>query len=86
VDLLDPVLIAKIFGDAVSSEFAKTLAIFTAAAWVHSQRVAKEIKAQVGALITVVKEDLDAQKRLSEHIILRVQRLEVLVGNVTPKP
>ncbi len=69
-------VIKSFFGDAMSSEFVRTLAIFSAAAFVHGRQVRKEIKAQVGALIVVLEADLKGQKKMTEHLYDRVEKLE----------
>lgn len=73
---LDSGLIQKVFGDAVSTDFMKTLAIFTAAAYVHGRKVSLAIKNEVGELTRVVRLDLDQQQKLSSMLIRRVDRIE----------
>jgi ribosomal protein S17E len=72
LELLDPAVVGKIFGDALSSDFAKTLAIFTAAAYVHGKQVRNEIKIQLTELASVLRADLSAQKsriyRIEQHL------------------
>jgi hypothetical protein len=77
-------IIKSIFGDAVSSDFIRTLAIFTAAAFVHGRQVRKEIKTQISALIIVLEADLQGQKKMTAGLHDRVERLEGhVIGTIT---
>jgi len=82
VDLLgsgfDLEILRKIFGDAAASDFARTLAIFCAAAYVHGRKVSKAIKDECEKLIHVVQTDLEAQRNLLGKLDYRVQSLEQL--------
>lgn len=77
MDLLDVESIRTLFGDAISSQFSRTLFLFTAAAFVHARQVRKEIKDQMGQLIGVLREDLDAQKTVLHNLSNRVETIEV---------
>ena len=66
MELLDPQMFAafeKIFGAAAASDFLRTLAIFSAAAWVHSRTVSKTIQTKIDELIAVFKTDHETQKK-----------------------
>lgn len=74
--LIDSETIRSIFGEAVSKEFLKTLAIFSAAAYVHGRQVRKEIRTQVGLLVRVLQADLEGQKFLLGKLGSRVDKIE----------
>lgn len=63
-------------GDAAASEFSRTLLIFTAAAWVHSRQVSKEIRKQIGALVHALEKDMRFQQSVLKHLTARVSRIE----------
>lgn len=64
------------FGDTLKAEFFRILFLFTAAAWIHGRQVRKEIKNQIGELISVLKEDLKAQKEMIGALTGRVTKIE----------
>ncbi len=74
--LIDSHTIKAFLGDTASQEFLKTLVVFAAAAYVHARQVRKEIKDQIGALIEVLKADLEGQKYLLGKLDSRVGKLE----------
>lgn len=79
MELLDPQMLAvveKIFGAAAASDFIRTLAIFSAAAWVHSRGVRKEIRKQIGDLIVVFKADHENQQKAVAELRSDVDRLK----------
>jgi len=73
---LDSEIAKNLLSAAASAELTKTLAIFGFAAWIHSGRVKKEISKQFGALISVLREDLDAQKSVLAGVVKRVDNIE----------
>lgn len=83
MDFLSYEVLEQLLGKAVTSEFFKTLALFTAAAWVHGSKVKKEIKeqmsglnAQVAKLVQVLSDDLKAQKEITLALTGRVNKIE----------
>jgi hypothetical protein len=68
----DPEAFQGVLGEALSNQVSQFTMAFTIAAWVHSGRVKKEIRTQVGGIISSIdsvaqtlKQDLAAQgKRL----------------------
>ncbi len=56
-------IVTDLFGAAIASEFTKTLALFTFAAWVHSKSVSKAINAKFDELIYVFKADHEQNKK-----------------------
>lgn len=74
--LFDIEVIKSFLSDASSNQFTHTLLIFTAAAFVHSKTVGREIRRQMRDLITVVRDDLKAQQILVGTIITRVTIIE----------
>lgn len=68
------------FGEALQTEFSRTLAIFAAAAWVHSRQVRKEIRAQFESLVGVLKQDLEGNKFLLGQLTGRVTKIEEKLG------
>ncbi len=77
MDLLDPNVVASIFGEAAQSEFIRTCAIFSMAAFIHGRKVAKEVKEQGQSLVAVIREDLDLQRKLLGGLTDRVANIEV---------
>lgn len=65
-----------VFGDAVSSEFMRMLALFGVAAWIHSGRVRSEIRTQLQALTSVLREDLDHQKKIVGELRSDVSKIK----------
>lgn len=61
---------------ALQAEFTRTLAIFSAAAWVHSKQVRREIKQQIGSLVDVLRADLEGNKFLLGNLSTRVDKIE----------
>jgi hypothetical protein len=61
---------------AAQADFTKTCSIFALAAFVHARQVRAEIKSQFGLLVTVLKDDLDAQKSLLAGLSTRVDKIE----------
>lgn len=79
MELLDPQMFAaieKIFGAAAASDFLRTLAIFSAAAWVHSRTVSKTIRTKIDELILVFQADHDKQKIVVGELGTRVTKIE----------
>lgn len=74
--LLDPELIKNFLGEAASSEFMKNCSIFALAALLHAKQMRKEIRTQVGLLISVLREDLHAHKNLIGSLDQRVGKIE----------
>lgn len=72
--------VTAFFSEALQTEFARTLAVFAAAAWVHSRQVRKEIKQQFELLVSVLQKDLEGNKFLISQLTGRVTRLEVKLG------
>jgi predicted transcriptional regulator len=66
--------------DALQNEFGRTVAIFAAAAWVHSRQVRAEIKKQFGELVAVLKADLEGNKFLITQLGSRVNKIESKLG------
>lgn len=62
--------------DAASAEFTRTCMYFGLAAFIHSRQVRKEIKAQFGELVAVLREDLEAQKSVLVGLTDRVVKIE----------
>lgn len=58
----------KIFGQAASSEFLRTLAIFTAAAFVHGKQVRQEIEKQLAPLTDALLLDAKLQRERIDKI------------------
>ncbi len=80
MELLDPQVLAvveKIFGAAAASDFIRTLAIFSAAAWLHSRGVRKEIRTQIGDLISVFKQDHDNQQKAVAELRSDVDKIKM---------
>lgn len=77
MDLLDPGVVASLFGEATQSEFVRTCAIFSLAAYIHGKKVAKEVKEQGQSLVAVIREDLDLQRKLLGALTERIDRIEV---------
>lgn len=75
-NVLDQEMLSRIFGDAVSKEFLRTLTIFGFAAFVHGRQVSREIKKQFGLLVSVLQADLDAQKNSLGQLDGRVSKIE----------
>lgn len=73
------------FSEALQTEFTRTLAIFSGAAWVHGRQVSKEIRKQVGELIAVLQQDLEANKFFIAALTNRVNNIEVKLG-IEAKP
>ena len=65
---------------ALQTEFTRTCAIFSLAAFVHARQVRKEIKAQFGELVSVLRADLQSQGNRLSGIENRVDRLEITKG------
>ena len=72
-------VIKNIFGEAASGEFVRTCSMFVLAAYVHSRQVRKEIKEQFTTLVSVLKQDLDAQQKMLGLITTRLDRIESIV-------
>ena len=62
--------------EALTTNFFQTLAVFTVASWVHGRQVRKEIKNQMGLLVSVLQQDLVAQKEVLGSLGGRVSRIE----------
>lgn len=73
---IDAEFVKNILGEAASSDFTRTCAIFALAAFVHGRQMRKEIKAQFGLLVTVLKEDLDAQQKVLGLHAVRLDKIE----------
>lgn len=80
-NLIDAQIVTRIFGDTVSKEFAQTLAIFVAAAYVHGRQVSSAIRREIGSLTAVLRADLDAQKDLVGRVNVRVDKIELQLQN-----
>lgn len=80
MDLLDSFLslemIKTLLSEAAQNELARTCGIFGFAALIHSKQVRKEIKAQFGLLVSVLREDLEAQKSVLGKLTDRVDNIE----------
>ena len=76
MEWLDGDTLEAFFGDSLKAQFFRTLFLFTAAAWVHGRQVRKEIRNQVGELISVLKQDLKAQKEMLGALTGRVTKIE----------
>lgn len=74
--MFDVEIISALLGDAMASEFYRTLALFTVAAWIHGRQVRKEIREQIGRLVSVLQQDLDAQKEVLCTLTGRVTKIE----------
>jgi hypothetical protein len=66
----------ELFGNALASDFTHNAAIFALAALVHASQVRREIKFQFGELVSVIKQDLEAQKSVLAGLTARVDKLE----------
>ncbi len=78
---LDVESIKTFLGDALSHDFSRMLFLFAAAALIHGKQVRKEIRTQFGALIDVLKEDLDAQKSVLGKLAMRVDNIEAKLNS-----
>lgn len=76
MDFLDSKTLQLIFGDAITKDFVRMLFIFAAAAFVHARQVRKEIRAQFGELVKVLRDDLEGQKFLIGKLAIRVDDIE----------
>lgn len=83
VAALNPEVLKNLLSEAASAELTKTLGIFGFAAWVHGSQVRKEIKTQFGSLISVLREDLDAQKNMLGNVVKRVEDIEAHIKGET---
>lgn len=72
---LDTDVIQAVFG-SLQTQFFQTLALFTAAAWIHGRQVRTEIKKQMGLLVEVLQQDLTAQKEVLASLTGRIDRIE----------
>ncbi len=72
-------VIKNIFGEAASGEFVRTCSMFVLAAYVHSRQVRKEIKDQFSILVSVIKQDLDAQQKILGVFGERLAKIESVV-------
>lgn len=80
--------IKTLFGDATQNELTKMAFLFTAAAWIHSTRVKKEIKENFTSLTTAInevaaafREDLKNQGNIVNNLTLRVTTIESVIKN-----
>lgn len=80
---LDPELVHKFFSETSQNQIAQAGFFFTIAAWLHSGRVKKEIKANFEALTTAIekvadafREDLQRHADRLDNISTRVTTLE----------
>lgn len=73
---IDSTAIQTLLGAGLQTEFTRTCIIFGLAAFVHAKQVRKEIKEQFSTLVTVIREDLDAQKSVLAALTTRVDKLE----------
>lgn len=75
----------KLFSEAAQSQFAQAGFMFTAAAWVHSGRVKKEIRSNFESLTTAISSVADAfrvdLKHHSERLDNLANRVESLENN-----
>ena len=74
--------IPELLGNAAQTEFVRTAAIFGLAAHIHAKQVRKEIKTQLGELVAVLKQDLDAQKAAFLSLTSRVDKIEKNLSNI----
>lgn len=72
----DPHVLVGVFGEAATSDFARSCYLFALAAFIHSRKVAKEIKSLGDKLIAVVQADLDQQRKISSALTERVAKIE----------
>ena len=80
--------IKSLFGEATQNELTKLAFLFTAAAWIHSTRVKKEIKENFTSLTTAInevatafREDLKNQGLIVNNLALRITTVESLIKN-----
>ena len=80
---IDHEVLTKLFGETMSNQITQLGICFTIAAWLHSGRVKKEIRANFSALTTAInnvaeslKEDLKAHSDKIDNLTTRVQKLE----------
>jgi len=69
-------LIKNLFGEAASGQFMRTCSIFALAAFIHARQVRKEIRTQFDLLVTVLRQDLDAQQKMLGILSGRIDKLE----------
>lgn len=60
----------------MKTDFLRDCFLFALAAWIHSGRVKSEIRTQLGALVSIVKQDLDIQQKLLAALTSRVDDIE----------
>lgn len=77
---LDAEVIKRLIGEAASADFLRMCAMFSLAAFIHARQVRKEIRDQLGVLITVLREDLDATKSMLGTLHTRVDRIENILN------
>lgn len=73
---IDVEAVKNFLGEAASKQFSQTLLIFLAASYVHGRQVRKEIKTQLGQLVTVMQADLEATRTMLGSLASRVDKLE----------
>lgn len=75
--LISTETIKNILGEAASSEFARTCMIFALAAFVHARQVRKEIRAQFELLVSVLRDDLEGQRKVLGLHAVRLDNIEL---------
>lgn len=70
-------LLQMVLGNAASTDFLKTCAVFALASTIHARKVTKEIKMQLGLLVEVLKQDLATQQKMLEVLHGRVAKIEL---------
>lgn len=83
LELLNVDAVKSFMSDAASSDFTRTCAIFSAAAYIHASQVRKEIKSQITELVSVLKEDLSATRSMLASVVTRVDKIENVLLTIT---
>ncbi len=82
---IDPVGVTGKFSDVINSQIAQAGFFFTLAAWIHSSRVKKEIKACFEPMTAAVNGVRDALKLDLESQSRRISGIEIGVVNLTSR-
>lgn len=82
---LDSVAVTEKFSSVINSQIAQAGFFFTLAAWIHSGRVKKEIKAQFEPLTAAINGVREALRQDLESQSKRISGIEIGVVNLTSR-
>lgn len=82
---LEPEHLVELFGSAVSHDATKFGLAFSLAAWIHSGRVRKEIKALGAGIVESVDKVAFALKQDLKVQVERMDRIENGIGQLTTR-